>query len=53
MNEIIERARKIKKLILDCDSVLTDGRIHISASGDETKMFDIVERFDGVKNYFC
>src|SRR5262245_49479152 len=40
-DEVIERARRIKLLILDCDGVLTDGRIHISASSDETKMFDV------------
>lgn len=40
-NEIIERARKIKMLILDCDGVLTDGRILITAEGDEMKSFDV------------
>ncbi|GEM_PF-69109 len=41
MNDIIERARKIKLLIMDCDGVLTDGRILMSANGDETKMFGV------------
>jgi 3-deoxy-D-manno-octulosonate 8-phosphate phosphatase (KDO 8-P phosphatase) len=40
-NEIIERARRIKMLILDCDGVLTDGRILITAEGDEMKSFDV------------
>jgi 3-deoxy-D-manno-octulosonate 8-phosphate phosphatase (KDO 8-P phosphatase) len=40
-NDIIERARKIKMLILDCDGVLTDGRILITADGDEMKSFDV------------
>src|SRR5687767_10388461 len=40
-NDIIERARKIKMLILDCDGVLTDGRILITAEGDEMKSFDV------------
>ena len=39
--EIIERAQKIKLLILDCDGVLTDGRIIMMPDGDETKAFDV------------
>jgi 3-deoxy-D-manno-octulosonate 8-phosphate phosphatase (KDO 8-P phosphatase) len=41
MNTIIERARGVKLLILDCDGVLTDGRILITAEGDEMKSFDV------------
>ena len=39
--EITDRARKIKLLILDCDGVLTDGRIIMLPNGDETKAFDV------------
>lgn len=39
--DIIERARMIKLLILDCDGVLTDGRIILLPDGDETKAFDV------------
>jgi len=39
--QIIERARKIKLLVLDCDGVLTDGRIILLPDGDETKCFDV------------
>jgi 3-deoxy-D-manno-octulosonate 8-phosphate phosphatase (KDO 8-P phosphatase) len=39
--EIIDRARKVKILILDCDGVLTDGRIILLPDGDETKCFDV------------
>ena len=39
--DILERARKIKLLILDCDGVLTDGRILMLPGGDETKAFDV------------
>ena len=39
--EIVERARRIKLLILDCDGVLTDGRIIMLPDGDETKAFDV------------
>ena len=41
MDEIFERAKQIKLLILDCDGVLTDGRILITAEGDEMKAFDV------------
>ena len=40
-NDLIERARKITMLILDCDGVLTDGRIMLLPGGDETKVFDV------------
>jgi 3-deoxy-D-manno-octulosonate 8-phosphate phosphatase (KDO 8-P phosphatase) len=39
--EIIARARKIRLLVLDCDGVLTDGRIIMLPGGDETKAFDV------------
>ena len=39
--DIVERARRIKLLILDCDGVLTDGRIIMLPDGDETKAFDV------------
>ena len=39
--EIIARASKIKLLLLDCDGVLTDGRIFLLPDGDETKSFDV------------
>ena len=41
MDDILERAKQIKLLILDCDGVLTDGRILITAEGDEMKAFDV------------
>jgi 3-deoxy-D-manno-octulosonate 8-phosphate phosphatase (KDO 8-P phosphatase) len=41
MNRIINRAKKVKLLLLDVDGVLTDGRIIVSSSGDETKNFDV------------
>jgi 3-deoxy-D-manno-octulosonate 8-phosphate phosphatase (KDO 8-P phosphatase) len=40
-DKIIERARRIKLLVLDCDGVLTDGRIILLPGGDETKSFDV------------
>ena len=40
-DNIDERARKIRLLMLDCDGVLTDGRIIMLPGGDETKAFDV------------
>jgi 3-deoxy-D-manno-octulosonate 8-phosphate phosphatase (KDO 8-P phosphatase) len=40
-DEINERAQRIRMLILDCDGVLTDGRIIMLPTGDETKVFDV------------
>lgn len=39
--DIIDRARRIRLLILDCDGVLTDGRIIMLPDSDETKAFDV------------
>jgi len=36
---IDERAKKIKLLIMDCDGVLTDGRLYFGANGEELKVF--------------
>lgn len=41
MDNIAERARKIKLLLLDVDGVLTDGRIVYGKYGDELKNFDV------------
>lgn len=32
---------KIEILLLDCDGVLTDGRLYFSANGEEIKVFDV------------
>ncbi len=40
-NEIIEKARKIKLLITDCDGVLTDNGVYYSAEGEALKRFSI------------
>ena len=40
MNDDIQsRARRIKLLLMDCDGVLTDGRIWVLESGDDQKTF--------------
>lgn len=43
--EIIERAKRVKILILDIDGVMTDGRIIYSIYGDELKFFDVLDGF--------
>lgn len=39
--EILSIARGIKLLLMDCDGVLTDGRLYFSAAGEEMKVFDV------------
>lgn len=43
MNEIAQRARGVKMLVLDVDGVLTDGRIFILPSGEEVKAFHTLD----------
>ncbi|MCI0488877.1 MAG: HAD-IIIA family hydrolase [Blastocatellia bacterium] len=40
-DELLERARRVRLLILDCDGVLTDGLITLLPDGDEVKTFDV------------
>lgn len=39
--EFVERAKKIKILLLDVDGVLTDGRIIYDSRGRDSKFFDV------------
>lgn len=39
--EIIERAKKIKLLLMDCDGVLTDGRLYYTETGEQMKVFNV------------
>ncbi len=39
--EVIERAKKIKLLLMDCDGVLTDGRLYFGSAGEELKVFHV------------
>jgi 3-deoxy-D-manno-octulosonate 8-phosphate phosphatase (KDO 8-P phosphatase) len=41
MDAVLERARRIRLLVLDVDGVLTDGRLFISAAGEELKVFHV------------
>ena len=36
-----EAARKVRLLLMDCDGVLTDGRLYYGESGEELKVFDV------------
>ena len=38
-DEILSRARKIKLLLMDCDGVLTDGRLYFTENGEAMKVF--------------
>jgi 3-deoxy-D-manno-octulosonate 8-phosphate phosphatase (KDO 8-P phosphatase) len=39
--EFLERAAKVKLLLMDCDGVLTDGKLHYSKDGEEIKTFHV------------
>lgn len=39
--EILQRARKIKLLLMDCDGVLTDGRLYFTEGGETIKVFHV------------
>ncbi|HEV7643759.1 MAG TPA: HAD hydrolase family protein [Pyrinomonadaceae bacterium] len=38
--DILARAKKIKLVLMDCDGVLTDGKIYFNEHGEETKAFN-------------
>ncbi|MGC2235373.1 MAG: HAD hydrolase family protein [Pyrinomonadaceae bacterium] len=39
--EILQRASKIKLLLMDCDGVLTDGRLYYAEQGEAMKVFNV------------
>lgn len=41
MDAVLERARRIRLLVLDVDGVLTDGRLYLSQTGEELKVFHV------------
>ncbi len=41
MDAVLERARRIRLLVLDVDGVLTDGRLYLSADGEAFKVFHV------------
>jgi len=40
-DDIIARAKKIKLLLMDCDGVLTDGRLYYTENGERIKVFHV------------
>ncbi len=40
-DDILTRARKINLLLMDCDGVLTDGRLYYTESGERMKVFNV------------
>ena len=39
--ELKAKARRVKLLLMDCDGVLTDGRLYYSERGEELKVFNV------------
>jgi len=44
-SEILDRARRVRLLILDVDGVLTDRRIILGSDGNQVKAFDVQDGF--------
>lgn len=42
-DDVFERAKKIKLLVLDVDGVLTDGKLYFSSDGSEMKAFNTLD----------
>jgi 3-deoxy-D-manno-octulosonate 8-phosphate phosphatase (KDO 8-P phosphatase) len=40
-DEILIRAQRIKLLLMDCDGVLTDGKLYYTESGEQMKVFNV------------
>ena len=41
VDALLDRARRVRLLVLDVDGVLTDGRLYVAASGEEFKVFHV------------
>ena len=39
--ELAQRARRVRLVLMDCDGVLTDGRLWLTADGEEQKTFHV------------
>ena len=37
----MERAKKVKLLLMDCDGVMTDGRLYFTTAGETIKVFNV------------
>jgi 3-deoxy-D-manno-octulosonate 8-phosphate phosphatase (KDO 8-P phosphatase) len=50
VDNVEERAAKIKLLLMDCDGVLTDGRLYFTENGEEIKVFNVKDG-QGIANW--
>ena len=48
--EVIDKAKNVKLLLMDCDGVLTDGRLYFSETGEELKVFHVHDG-QGIANW--
>ncbi len=48
--DLLSRAARIKFLVMDCDGVLTDGRLYFSPSGEAMKTFHVRDG-QGIANW--
>lgn len=39
--DVLKRAKRVKLLLMDCDGVLTDGRLYFSKDGEALKVFHV------------
>jgi 3-deoxy-D-manno-octulosonate 8-phosphate phosphatase (KDO 8-P phosphatase) len=42
-HEVLEKAAKIKLALFDVDGILTDGSLHITADGEQEKVFNVLD----------
>ncbi|MDQ3710796.1 MAG: HAD hydrolase family protein [Acidobacteriota bacterium] len=40
-NDVLARAQEVKLLLMDCDGVLTDGRLYYTENGEQMKVFNV------------
>lgn len=50
LEEIVGRARKVRLLLMDCDGVMTDGRLYFDRDGEAMKVFDVRDG-QGIANW--
>ena len=48
--EVLRAAKRVELLLLDCDGVLTDGRLYFSSKGEAMKSFHVHDG-QGIKNW--
>lgn len=48
--DLVEKAKKIKLLLMDCDGVLTDGSLYFGENGEQLKIFNVKDG-QGIVNW--